>query len=298
MDHRSSDDLIRFSTRSSSISGTRMFRRSRSRKSDSLARVTEPQETIVGSYSRTETNHESNSPERGGGSGDRIRHRNHFSEFAVAAWRRRCVRRGAKSDRVLRFGQISRSATMSELTIRPSRRSSCRSPADFASSCPAARSLLKITSEKSGCASHTEIARRSSSRCTSPSADATLRADSLRKLRDLPGQATRKLGERVVAGRKVIDFSVHARWRGVESHRRRTRRNCRSASKSRTPIESEGKSIREVTTDFVFDASLDSSLFQIVPPEGLHGRRGAPGESRTLRMPLRWSSRRRRASGR
>ena len=37
----------------------------------------------------------------------------------------------------------------------------------------------------------------------------TARADSLRKLRNLPGQSTSMLGERMLNGRKVIDFSVN-----------------------------------------------------------------------------------------
>ncbi len=47
-------------------------------------------------------------------------------------------------------------------------------------------------------------------------------ADSLRTLRDLPGQATRKLGERVIAGRKVVDFSVLVDGEDFEAYSRRS----------------------------------------------------------------------------
>jgi outer membrane lipoprotein-sorting protein len=98
-------------------------------------------------------------------------------------------------------------------------------------------------------------------------ADAKDRADSLRKLRDLPGQRARKLGERVVAGRKLIDFSVLLD--GEES-------KVTVDESTKLPIRMEvthanriqGKSVREVITDFVFDASLDDSLFRVVPPQG------------------------------
>ncbi len=51
-----------------------------------------------------------------------------------------------------------------------------------------------------------------------PDTEKALGADMLRKLRDLPGQATRKLGERAVAGRKVIDFSVLVDGEDFEAH--------------------------------------------------------------------------------
>ena len=93
------------------------------------------------------------------------------------------------------------------------------------------------------------------------------KADFLHKLRDLPGQATRKLGERMVDGRKAIDFSV--KLDGGES-------KVTVDASTKLPIQIEvsypprlgGKSIREVTVNFVFDAILDESLFRIVPPVG------------------------------
>jgi hypothetical protein len=93
----------------------------------------------------------------------------------------------------------------------------------------------------------------------------SVKADFLQKLRSLPRQATRKLGERMVDGRKVIDFSV--KMDGGES-------KVTVDASTKLPIQIEvsypprlgGKSIREVTVDFVFDAILDESLFRIVPP--------------------------------
>jgi outer membrane lipoprotein-sorting protein len=102
-------------------------------------------------------------------------------------------------------------------------------------------------------------------------------ADKLRKLRDLPGQATRKLGERAVAGRKVIDFSVLVD--GEDS-----KLTVDASTKLPIRIEVthvnriEGKSIREVITDFVFDGSHDDSLFRIVPPKGYSVTRRTRGE--------------------
>jgi outer membrane lipoprotein-sorting protein len=103
------------------------------------------------------------------------------------------------------------------------------------------------------------------------------KADFLQKLRNVPGQATRKLGERTVDGRKLIDFSV--KFDGGES-------KVTVDASTKLPIRIEvshpprpgGKAIREVTTDFVFDASLDESLFQVVPPAGYTVTRHTRGE--------------------
>ena len=103
------------------------------------------------------------------------------------------------------------------------------------------------------------------------------KADFLQKLRNVPGQATRKLGERMVDGRNLIDFSV--KFDGGESQ-------VTVDASTKLPIRIEvshpprpgGKAIREVTTDFVFDASLDESLFQVVPPAGYTVARHTRGE--------------------
>jgi hypothetical protein len=105
----------------------------------------------------------------------------------------------------------------------------------------------------------------------------TAKSDSLQKLRNLPGQATRKLGERMLDGRKVIDFAV--KLDGGES-------KVTVDASTKLPIQIEvsypprlgGKSIREVTVDFVFDAILDESLFRIVPPAGYTVVRHTRGE--------------------
>jgi outer membrane lipoprotein-sorting protein len=102
-------------------------------------------------------------------------------------------------------------------------------------------------------------------------------ANSLQKLRDLPGKATRKLGERVIAGRKVVDFSVLV-------DREDSKLTVDAATKLPIRLEVtranriEGKSIREVMTDFVFDGSHDDSLFRIAPPKGYVVTRRARGE--------------------
>ena len=105
----------------------------------------------------------------------------------------------------------------------------------------------------------------------------TARTGFLEKLRNLPTQATRKLGERMLDGRKVIDFSVN--MDGGES-----KVTVDAATKLPIRIElshsprSGGKPIREVTSDFVFDASLDESQFRIVPPAGYSVARHTRGE--------------------
>jgi hypothetical protein len=105
----------------------------------------------------------------------------------------------------------------------------------------------------------------------------TARADFLQKLRNLPMQATRKLGERMLDGRTVIDFSV--KMDGGES-------KVTVDATTKLPIRIEvsypprpgGKPIREVTNDFVFDASLDESLFRVIPPAGYTVARHTRGE--------------------
>jgi outer membrane lipoprotein-sorting protein len=103
-------------------------------------------------------------------------------------------------------------------------------------------------------------------------------ADSLQKLRELPGRATRKLGERTIGGRKVVDFSVPID--GDDS-----KLTVDAATKLPIRIEVthvsriEGKSIREVMTDFVFDGSHDDSLFRVVPPKGYSVTRRSRGEA-------------------
>jgi outer membrane lipoprotein-sorting protein len=105
----------------------------------------------------------------------------------------------------------------------------------------------------------------------------TARSDLLQKLRNLPGQATRKLGERMADGRKVIDFAV--KMDGGES-------KVTVDALAKLPIQIEasypprlgGEPVREVTVDFVFDAILDESLFRIVPPAGYTAVRHTRGE--------------------
>jgi len=102
-------------------------------------------------------------------------------------------------------------------------------------------------------------------------------ADSLRKLRDLPGLSAKKIGERVVDGRKAIDFEVNLD--GDPS-----KVTVDAATKLPIQIEVSRPSqpghdvIREVTKDFVFDASLDESLFRVVPPVGYAIVRHTRGE--------------------
>ena len=104
------------------------------------------------------------------------------------------------------------------------------------------------------------------------------KTDFLQKLRNLPGQATKKLGERMVDGRKAIDFAV--KLDGGES-------KVTVDAATKLPIQIEvsypprfgGKSIREVTVNFVFDPILDESLFRIVPPAGYTVARHARGEA-------------------
>ena len=104
------------------------------------------------------------------------------------------------------------------------------------------------------------------------------KADFLQKLRNVPGQATRKLDDRMVDGRKVIDFSV--KLDGDDS-------KVTVDASTKLPIQIEvsypsrlgGKSIREVTIDFLFDAILDESLFGIVPPAGYTVVRHTRGET-------------------
>jgi hypothetical protein len=92
-------------------------------------------------------------------------------------------------------------------------------------------------------------------------------ADSLRKLRDLPGRAAKRIGERTLDGRKVIDFDVNLDGDASKV-------SVDAATKLPVQIEIVHPShpgheaIREVVKDFVFDASLDESLFRVVPPAG------------------------------
>jgi outer membrane lipoprotein-sorting protein len=107
--------------------------------------------------------------------------------------------------------------------------------------------------------------------------DVTDRANWLRKFQDLPRHAARKLGERILSGRKVIDFTVlvdgeESKVTVDESTKLPIRMEVTRANRA------QGKSIREVTTDFVFDASLDDSLFRISPPKGYTVARRARGE--------------------
>ena len=93
-------------------------------------------------------------------------------------------------------------------------------------------------------------------------------ADSFARFRTLREKASRRIGERELKGRKVIDFLVKLDDRDY---------TVTVDSETKLPIRMEfamerlaatGRRYRELWTDFVFDAPLDESLFAITPPPG------------------------------
>jgi len=112
-----------------------------------------------------------------------------------------------------------------------------------------------------------------------PSSDATLTfGDFSRQLRNIPAAATRKIGEREIDGRRVIEFL----WRQDEVDHvvavdAATKLPFRmEVTRGKTP---RGDEIREVFSDFVFDAEMDESLFSTAPPKGYEVEERLPDPS-------------------
>ena len=87
--------------------------------------------------------------------------------------------------------------------------------------------------------------------------------DFLTQLRDVPAHAARKISEKDLQGRQVIEFALEDQS-GCEL-------SVLVDAKTKLPVRIEvdrGREGRFVGTDFVFDAPLDESLFAIAAPEG------------------------------
>lgn len=112
-------------------------------------------------------------------------------------------------------------------------------------------------------------------------------ANWFQRLWSLPEQASRRVGERVDHGRRVIDFLVKLDDREY---------TVTVDAQTKLPVRMEystaglpggGQPYREVWTDFVFDAPLDPSLFALTPPPGYSVQRlslpkGPPPDDRAL----------------
>jgi len=102
--------------------------------------------------------------------------------------------------------------------------------------------------------------------------------DFSKRLRDIPSAATRKIGERETDGRRVIEFLWKQNGTDFVVSVDATTKLPVRMEVNRGKV-SKGKEIREVYSDFVFDARMDESLFRTVPPEGYEIEERVPDES-------------------
>lgn len=102
--------------------------------------------------------------------------------------------------------------------------------------------------------------------------------DFSQQLRNIPAATTRKIGEREIDGRRVIEFL----WRQDDADY-----VVAVDAATKLPVRMEvnrgkthrGDEIREVFDDFVFDAEMDESLFSTSPPEGYEVEERVPDAS-------------------
>lgn len=102
--------------------------------------------------------------------------------------------------------------------------------------------------------------------------------DFSKRLRDIPSAATRKIGEREIDGRRVIEFLWKQNGTDFVVSVDATTKLPVRMEVNRGKVRKD-KEIREVYSDFVFDAKMDESLFNTVPPEGYEIEERVPDES-------------------